>query len=274
MKRVFKMHQRGVVFIISVIMLLVLAGLSLTILSTSVSEKVQSGQTQDMSLAKLSANNAIAFAKQDLLDQWWLGQTECTSVPCTCGDICVWTSTTFDGINLTQQDGSWWADYGTEVPQPNVEEQPRYIIIDQGCDSIAMASRYRIVARGVGATAESVAYSDDSFSVPVNANNLGDGSTESTYYAIVDGFNVDSFNLSPSQVSSSFFVDNTGSLCPSGHASFAQCEVNCTGAVRVMAYSYDNNCGPIYGSWSYSGEQSDISRITVNGIVHSVSCSL
>lgn len=268
-------RQRGLVLLTSVLIFFVLAAISITLLSSGITEKMIAHNLQDTDLAAQSAKEAVESAKSALLSTWGLGNPECTSVPCTCvtGQPCVWSSATFSGLDITQQSPSFWSDYGTPIvsSNPNVSGSASYIIMDLGCDAIATYNQYRIVAMGVGGVATTTAYLDEIFSVPISANNV-QASTVTAVTGIVDAVAVGTFNVSPSTVSSAFFVNTIASTCSSGISSAARCEMNCSGQVRVMAWTVDNNCAPTYGPWAT--QVTDLSTVNLNlgGTPHTISC--
>jgi len=271
-------YQRGMILLTSVLILLVLAALSVGLLSNSVSEKIIAHKIQDTDLATQSAKEAIESAKAALFSAWGLGNTECGGSPCACPGAgpCVWISSLFSGMDLTQQPASFWNSYGTTIisSNPNVVGSPNYMIIDLGCDAIATNNRYRIVAKGVGGAGETAAYLEEMVSVPISPNNVN-ASTLTAVTAAVDTVPVvGTFTLSPLTVSASFFVNTIASVCPSGISSFAECQMNCSGQVRVMAWTFDNNCAVTYGPWAT--QLTDVSSVTLNlgGTPHTISCQL
>lgn len=267
--------QEGVIILVGVIMLFILAGLSITLLSNSVSEQVVAHESADIALAKQAANDAVEAGKKALLDTWAVGDTECSSSPCTCGSglPCVWTASTFSSLDFTQMSASSWNSFGTNISDfnPTVAASPQYIIVDLGCDTASSRNRYLVVGRGVGGEAATVSFSQEILSVPVNQNNASSSNNTIFVNAFVDSTLTTSFTMAPSTMSSSFFVNNTGSLCPAGTSSYAHCEMNCAGSVRVMAWTFDNGCAPTYGPWAQGTDASTVT-LTLSGTSHTISC--
>ena len=267
--------ERGIVILISVITLFILAGLSIALLSNSVAQKVITHESQDIILAKQSAEYAVEVAKKAVLDTWSVGNTECDTGPtCTCaaGLPCVWTATTFSGVDFTQMSASSWNGFGTLAigANPSVSSAPQYIIVDLGCDNTANANRYLVVGRGVGGEDATIAFSQEILSVPTNQNNVISNNT-TFVNAFVDSAQTASFNLSPSTMSASFFLNTTSSVCPAGSSSYAHCEMSCSGTVRVMAWTFDNNCAPTSGPWAGGSDTSAVTLI-LDGTSHTISC--
>jgi Tfp pilus assembly protein PilX len=268
-------QQQGVVILIAMITLFILAGLSIALLSNSVAQKVITHESQDIILAKQSAEYAVEIAKKSVLDTWTIGNTECNTGPtCTCatGLPCVWTASTFSGVDFTQMSASSWNGFGTTVTgaNPSVYSEPQYIIVDLGCDNAANCNRYLVVGRGVGGEASTIAFSQEILSVPTNKNNVTSSNT-TFVNAFVDNAPTASFNLSPSTISTAFFVNTTSSVCAAGSSSYAHCEMSCSGNVRVMAWTFDNDCAPTYGPWAGGSDTSAVT-LTLNGTLHTISC--
>jgi Tfp pilus assembly protein PilX len=266
--------QQGVVILISVIMLFILAGLSITLLSNSVSQQMTTHEAQDIALAKQAANNAVESGKKAVLETWAVGNTECNTSPCTCGSglPCVWTAATFSSLDFTQMSASSWNNFGTAITasNPNVAASPQYIIVDLGCDAVSSRNRYLVVGRGIGGEDATIAFSQEILSVPINQNNASSSST-TFVNAFVDSTLTSSFTMAPSTMSGSFFVNNTASLCPTGTSSYAHCEMNCAGSVRVMAWTFDQGCVPTYGPWA-QGTNASAVTLTLGGTSHTISC--
>ncbi|HEV2523606.1 MAG TPA: PilX N-terminal domain-containing pilus assembly protein, partial [Gammaproteobacteria bacterium] len=265
--------EKGNILVISIISLVVLAGLSVAVLSTSVGEKKLAGNEQEQTLAKQAAEYAVTMGKKDLSEKWAVGMCECQTSPCSCSTNApwVWLKSQFVNADPVNSSGSWWNNFGTAVPKPNAQlfSAPQYIIIDLGCDAIANAMRFRIVGRGVGIKQESVAFSDVTFSMPFNKQNVSSAQT-APVNASVDGNVKATFSMGKFTASSPFY--KTGTQCQAG-SSFAQCEMNCAGQVRVMAWTADGHCAPTYGSWAEVGELSSV-NVTLTGAQHTLACQL
>lgn len=269
-------RQRGNILVISIISLVALAGLSVAILSTSVSEKSASHNAQESALAKEAAEYAVTVAKKDLSEKWAVGMCECQTAPCTCPTTApwVWLSSQFVNADPVDSNASWWNNFGTTVAKPNPQlfSAPQYVIIDLGCDAVANTNRFRIVGRGVGVTQQAVAFSDITFSMPFNTQNVGAAGTVAVN-ASVDAAVTAVFNMAKFTISNSFFRTMTGQQCPKQGSSFAECEMNCAGQVRVMSWTYDNHCISVYGPWTSLGSISQVTVILA-GVPHTVSCGI
>ncbi|HXH55142.1 MAG TPA: hypothetical protein VNK03_05310 [Gammaproteobacteria bacterium] len=88
--------------------------------------------------------------------------------------------------------------------------------------------------------------------------------------ASVDGVVQKTFNMAKFTASGSFY--KTKEQCQVG-ASFAQCEMNCAGQVRVMAWTADGHCAPTYGSWANVAVPSSV-KVTLAGAPHTITCQL
>lgn len=265
--------EKGNILVISIISLVVLAGLSVAVLSTSVGEKKLAGNEQEQGLAKQAAEYAVTMGKKDLSEKWAVGMCECQTSPCSCPTTApwVWMTAEFVNANPVDSSGTWWNNFGTAVAKPNAQlfSAPQYIIIDLGCDAVANTTRFRIVGRGVGTKQESVAFSDVTFSMPFNEQNVSSGQT-SPVAAFVDGVVQTTFNMAKFTASASFY--KTGAQCQAGSSS-AQCEMNCAGQVRVMAWTADGHCAPTYGPWAGVGVPSSV-NVTLAGASHTVTCQI
>lgn len=265
--------EKGNILVVSIISLVVLAGLSVAVLSTSVGEKKLASNDQEQTLAKQAAEYAVTMGKKDLMEKWAVGMCECQSAPCSCATSApwVWLGTQFVNADPVDSVASWWNNFGTAVAKPNAKlfSAPQYIIIDLGCDAIANTMRFRIVGRGVGVKQESVAFSDVTFSMPFNKQNVSSAQT-SPVSASVDGVLKATFNMSKFTASAAFY--KTGTPCQSGSSS-AQCEVNCAGQTRVMAWTADGHCAPTYGTWADAGVASNV-KVTLGGTIHTITCQM
>lgn len=265
--------EKGNILVISIISLVVLAGLSVAVLSTSVGEKKLAGNEQELGLAKQAAEYAVTMGKKDLSEKWAVGMCECQTAPCSCPTTApwVWMTAEFVEADPVDSSGTWWNNFGTAVAKPNAQlfSAPQYIIIDLGCDAVANTTRFRIVGRGVGTKQESVVFSDVTFSMPFNTQNVSSGQT-SPVDALVDGAVQTTFNMAKFTASAPFY--NTGVQCQAG-SSFAQCEMNCAGQVRAMAWTADGHCAPTYGQWATIGVLSNV-IVTLSGAQHTVACQI
>lgn len=265
--------EKGNILVISVISLVVLAGLSVAILSTSVGEKKVANNEQEQHLAKQAADYAVTVGKKDLLEKWAVGMCECQKSPCSCSTSApwVWIKSQFVNADPVDSSSSWWNNFGTPVAKPNAQlfSAPQYLIVDLGCDAVANTMQFRIVGRGVGIKQESVAFSDVTFSMPFNKQNVSSTQTASVD-ALVDGVVKTTFNMSKFTASSPFY--NAKTQCQSG-SSFAQCEMSCAGQVRVMAWTADGHCAPTYGPWADVGVPSNV-QVTLSGKSQKVTCQL
>jgi len=155
----------------------------------------------------------------------------------------------FTGLDFTQQTAAWWNTYATSLTasNPALFAGAQYIIIDLGCDQVNSNNLFRIVARGVGGSQESIAFSDIIYAMPLSDQNITTVGTAYVYGQKDGGF-LQTFVMSPSTVSGAFYNSGT---CGSGGTS-AYCQLNCVGQVRVVAWTTDNNngCSKLYGPWA------------------------
>lgn len=265
--------EKGNILVISIITLVVLAGLSVAVLSTSVGQKKLAANEQEQNISQQAAEFAVTVAKRALSERWAVGMCECQTSPCSCPTTAPWVWLTAQFVNADPVDSSasWWNNFGTTVAKPNASlfSAPQYIIIDLGCDVVANAYRFRIVGRGVGTKQESVAFSDVTFSMPFNSQNASSGFTIPVD-ALVDGVLQTTFNMSQFTASGPFY--NTGAKCNAG-SSYAQCQMNCVGQARVMAWTADGHCAPTYGPWAGIGVPSTV-NVTLSGTPHAITCQI
>ncbi len=265
--------EKGNILVISIISLVVLAGLSVAVLSTSTGEKKLAGNDQEHTLSKQAAEYAVTVAKKDLSEKWAVGMCECETSPCSCSTSAPWVWLTSQFVNADPVDssGTWWDSFGTAVAKPHAQlfSAPQYIIINLGCDAVANTQRFRIVGRGVGVRQESVAFSDVTFSMPFNQQNVSSSQT-SPVNALVDNVVQTVFNMAPFTASAPFYQSKT--QCQTG-SSYAQCQMNCAGQVRVMAWTADGHCAPTYGPWANTGVLSNVT-LTLSGTQHTIACQI
>jgi len=91
--------EKGTILVLSMIFMIVLAGLSIMVLTVAGSDKKIAHSDQDYLLAKQSADAATASSVQKLVDTWNIGIAECAAAPCICtaGAPCVWDGSVFYG---------------------------------------------------------------------------------------------------------------------------------------------------------------------------------
>ncbi|MEW6119420.1 MAG: PilX N-terminal domain-containing pilus assembly protein [Pseudomonadota bacterium] len=153
-------RQRGVTLIISLIFLAILMLLGVTVAQTSMMEERMAGNTRDRDLAFQAAEAALEDAGAVLAS---------LRDPST-GEI----TTAFDGSTpgyiaydpASEGDAEYWSGYGwTSASQETaftldegdgykVAEQPRYVI--EKLPDAASTQRFRVTARGVGSSANTV----------------------------------------------------------------------------------------------------------------------
>ncbi len=277
-----KKFQHGMILIISLMILVVVAGLSITILSTTVSEKNLAHNTQDQIIAKEAAEYAVSMAKQEITTNWGIGMTECTALGCTCPSKsyacgqsrlcyiyypCVYQNSVFTNIDPTAQNNAWWTTNGETYYLPNQESiaQPSALIIDLGCDAASGNNLFRIIGRGTGITSNSVAFSDTTFPMPLNSQNIGSSTTYSVYGQSEQGNILLTLNMAKSTTQSFVAVAGTSSTtCPQGYNYYGECQLNCAGYVRVMAYTYESGCVNTYGAWTNNYDMSRV-YLKLNG---------
>jgi Tfp pilus assembly protein PilX len=280
--------QRGSILVISVIMLAILAGLSVAVLSNSVNEKIISANDQDQGIAQASADSAANEVKQLISDQWVVGTALCTTPPCSCTSPspCVWASTVFTGMitDFTQQPATWWNQYASSLTaqNPALASGPQYIIVSLGCDAISSAYNFRIVTRAVGTSKNTVAFSNTLLSMPLSDQNAfssaGAVTVRGTVIQTGQPTESVSYQMSPSSTTSrqgGFFQTGTYQGCgtirpPPSYASTAECEMNCAGLIRVMAWTLDTGCVSVYGPWD---SRESTLNLLYHGVNFSISCA-
>lgn len=288
--------QRGSILVMSTLILAALAGLSISTLQNVVTEHQVTGQAQDKVLALQSAQYAVAEAKRLLFTNWSSGAKPCSTLKdCTAPDgisgILVWSSSVSDfNVDLTDPSSKVFdsAQVGS-TPNPNVVQAPRFFVIALGCDPMSKTDRYRIVAKGFGASVNTVAYAESTVNVPLTAQNNSAGATKTAIIGVAVASDMTAasqlgntaYQLANSTSSSTlFFNDKSGSHCTgagqSGNTG-ATCEMNCMGEVRVKGYSYYNNgstCPWIYGDWVSGANQSQIQlkKSSTGNVLATVQC--
>jgi type IV pilus assembly protein PilX len=139
-----RLRQRGMILIVSMILLLVMTILALTVGQTSRMQEHMAGNFRDSDLSFQAAEAGLRDAEQFLWDQ--------TAPPITCGAApCdVYQIDTFDDTDLRVQDEEWWNDHGREYGEVDaqevtgVQEDPRYVIEELGFTPFSLT-----VGRGV-----------------------------------------------------------------------------------------------------------------------------
>jgi type IV pilus assembly protein PilX len=149
-------RQRGVTLIVALIFLAILMLLGVTVAQTSSMQERMAGNTRDRDLALQAAEAALRAADATL-----------NALPKDAGGN---ITTAFDGstpgyvayVPASANDADHWNDLdwddgdsrsaGTSLS--HVAEQPRYVI--EKLPNIASTQRFRVTARGVGASASTV----------------------------------------------------------------------------------------------------------------------
>jgi len=152
-------RQRGVTLIVSLIFLAILMLLGVTVAQTSSMQERMAGNTRDRDLAFQMAEAALsaANATMNALDAAGTLSTAFTAgtpglVECIPGDACY----TRDSAGWNAYD---WANASQSTTitlnsATHVTEQPRYVI--EKLPDAAITQRFRVTARGVGASANTV----------------------------------------------------------------------------------------------------------------------
>lgn len=278
-------RQHGSILVVSTIMLAVLAGLSISTLQNVVLQYKLSSQTQDQAIARAAAQYALAEGKRLLLTNWATGSQTCSAVQsCTAvNGVSVWSSSAFSGSSdLSQQPATFFnaAQATSASPMPNLTN-PRFFVIDLGCDAVSNAERYRIVAKGFGFLPNTVAYAESTLTVPLTGQNAY-AATTYTVTGLQNGTSVWTKNMSYSTSTKSLFFTTSNNSCgtqpvggQSGLSTGATCEMNCAGQVRVKGYSFYTsgaNCPWIYGDWMGGGQTSQISLKNSSGTAVTLGC--
>lgn len=170
-----RLRQRGMILIVSMILLLVMTILALTVGQTSRMQERMTGNFRDSDLSFQAAEAGLRGAEQFLWSQ--LSQpVTCGAAPCN-----VYQADTFDDTDLRVQDETWWLENGREYGVADahdvtgVEEDPRYVIEELGFTPFSLtvgkgvpAGRtfYRNSARGYGGTKSAQAVVESTFTRP------------------------------------------------------------------------------------------------------------
>ncbi len=148
-------RQRGVTLIVALIFLAILMLLGVTVAQTTSMEERMAGNTRDRDLALQSAEAALSAADLALralrdpttgvINAAFDGSTPgyVTYSPANASDAAYWNA--YDWANGSQS-------AGTSLSQ--VSAQPRYVI--EKLPDAATTQRFRVTARGVGASANTV----------------------------------------------------------------------------------------------------------------------
>lgn len=170
-----RLRQRGMILIVSMILLLVMTILALTVGQTSRMQERMAGNFRDSDLSFQSAEAGLRSAEQFLWSQ--------TAQPITCGapPCDVYQQDTFDDTDLRSQDEDWWNDYGREYgvdgtqEVPDVRQDPRYVIEELGFTPFSLtvgkgipAGRtfYRNSSRAYGGAESAQAVVESTFTRP------------------------------------------------------------------------------------------------------------
>lgn len=127
-----QLRQRGMILIVSMILLLVMTILALTVGQTSRMQERMAGNFRDSDLSFQAAEAGLRNSEQFLWDQ--------PGPPITCGapPCDVYQQDTFDTIDLRAQNEAWWIKHGKEYGEADtpevtgVQEDPRYVIEELG----------------------------------------------------------------------------------------------------------------------------------------------
>lgn len=171
----YRQPQRGMVLIVSMILLLVMTILALTVGQTSRMQEHMAGNFRDSDLSFQAAEAGLRDAEQFLWDQ--------TSPPITCGapPCDVYQTDTFDDIDLRVQTEDWWDDHGREYGEEGthevtgVQQDPRYVIEEMGFTPFSLTvgrgvpsgrTFYRNSSRAYGGTTSAQAVVESTFTRP------------------------------------------------------------------------------------------------------------
>ncbi len=156
-------NQRGVVLIVSLLLLLVMTILALSISQTTTLEERMAGNTRDQELA-FQGSEAGVRAGEERLDAA-ADPVSCTSLA-SCDSL---VQGTFSGVDLSQKDDTWWSANGAEYGASGshditeVSQDPKYIVRVRGrlSDSLEVGSQkvtyYEVTSRSYGKTTNSQA---------------------------------------------------------------------------------------------------------------------
>lgn len=170
-----RLRQRGMILIVSMILLLVMTILALTVGQTSRMQERMAGNFRDSDLSFQAAEAGLRNSEQFLWDQ--------TSPPITCGapPCDVYQEDTFDDVDLRAQDQEWWNEHGREYGEADtpevtgVQEDPRYVIEELGFTPFSLTvgkgipsgrTFYRNSARAYGGTKSAQAVVESTFTRP------------------------------------------------------------------------------------------------------------
>jgi Tfp pilus assembly protein PilX len=259
--RPLKKANKGSILVVSVIMLGMLAGLSISTLSNIATEFLTTQQNQDQLLAKQAADFAVAEAKRLILSNVPSGGHACSTFASACScpyGVCIWQASAFSGLDDVTAWSNGYFDCCSAVgasPNNKVAAAPRYFVVALGCNPLSKTTVYRIIARGYGASINTRAYSQSYLEVGLSGQNAYPGSSSPVWGWPSWGGNTITFYLGPSTTTGAEFDSSWwGGWCPQGNYIGASCEMNCLGQVRVKGYSAGNTgCNWVYGDWSTGG---------------------
>ena len=152
--------QQGVVLIVGLILLLLLTLIGITGMQMTSLEEKMAGNMRDRNLAFQAAESALAAGEK------WLEDTALPVVFCSkangrylpldrdCNSATVETVPVWESVGWNNQDS---VAYAGELS--NLSADPRYIIEDMGCVSLAACPgihNYRITARATGGSSDAV----------------------------------------------------------------------------------------------------------------------
>jgi type IV pilus assembly protein PilX len=168
-------RQRGMILIVSMILLLVMTILALTVGQTSRMQERMAGNFRDSDLSFQAAEAGLRNSEQFLWDQ--------ASPPITCGapPCDVYQQDTFDAIDLRAQNEDWWIQHGKEygvagtAEVMGVNEDPRYVIEELGFTPFSLTvgkgppsgrTFYRNSSRAYGGSKSAQAVVESTFTRP------------------------------------------------------------------------------------------------------------
>lgn len=170
-----RLRQRGMILIISMILLLVMTILALTVAQTSRMQERMAGNFRDTDLSFQAAEAGLRSAETFL----WSRPVP----PITCGapPCAVYQIDAFDDTDLRVQDDDWWLEHGREygeagsVEIPGVQQEPVYVIEELGFIPFSPTVGngipggrifYRNTARAYGGTEAAQAVVESTFTRP------------------------------------------------------------------------------------------------------------
>jgi type II secretory pathway pseudopilin PulG len=248
--------NRGFALVISMILLVIAAGLGITILGSIAIESKMQRNSQDILVAQRAANFATSQAQKYLLNSWCYTSALCTSGPCAT----VWNNTVFSNFDPAAQN---WSNGTSAGVFPGSVGNPLYIIVYLGYDQGNNVQKYMIMSQGKGTQSTTLAFDSIMVTVPT----LNCGSNNGSTFSIrvrpsINGTQQGNRHLPPVSKTPDpgFYTSTVGVVCPNKtYTAMAWCESDGLRNARVAGWSsQDTSCLTAYGAWVANGGTSSI----------------